>query len=112
MVAAWIRALTGVGPSMASGSHVWSGICADLATAPTRRRNAANSSIPLSLPDGSFPFAQKSMHCPGFPTAPKTTAKVSEWNCTNSTKAARIMPTSPMTFITNALRAANTAERR
>ena len=28
MVAAWISALTGVGPSMASGSHTWSGICA------------------------------------------------------------------------------------
>ena len=26
MVAAWIKALTGVGPSIASGSQVWSGI--------------------------------------------------------------------------------------
>src|SRR2546423_13349819 len=35
MVAAWIRAETGVGPSIASGSQVWSGIWADLAKAPT-----------------------------------------------------------------------------
>src|SRR5207244_13174899 len=34
IVAAWISALTGVGPSIASGSHGWSGICADFATAP------------------------------------------------------------------------------
>src|SRR5579875_674534 len=34
MVAAWIRAETGVGPSMASASHMYRGICADLATAP------------------------------------------------------------------------------
>src|ERR1700686_1457515 len=34
------------------------------------------------------------------------------WYVTNRTKAPRIMPTSPITFITNALRAASTAERR
>ena len=34
MVAAWMRAETGVGPSMASGSHTCSGNCADLPTAP------------------------------------------------------------------------------
>ena len=35
IVAAWISADTGVGPSIASGSQVCSGICADLANAPT-----------------------------------------------------------------------------
>ena len=34
MVAAWIRAETGVGPSMASGNQVWSMNCADLPMAP------------------------------------------------------------------------------
>src|SRR5580704_3658535 len=34
IVAAWINAETGVGPSIASGSQVCSGICADLAAAP------------------------------------------------------------------------------
>ena len=38
MVAAWIRAETGVGPSMASGSQVWSGTWADFANAPTSSR--------------------------------------------------------------------------
>jgi len=68
MVAAWIRALTGVGPSIASGSQVWSGSCADLAIAPTRKRKAASSKTgesvirgrsgvmqdPQSLPPVSF----------------------------------------------------------
>src|SRR6266480_1543747 len=35
MVAAWISADTGVGPSIASGSQTYSGSCADFATAPT-----------------------------------------------------------------------------
>ncbi len=36
IVAAWISEETGVGPSIASGSQVWKGSCADLAKAPTR----------------------------------------------------------------------------
>ena len=40
MVAAWIRALTGVGPSIASGSHTWSGNCALLPTAPQKISSA------------------------------------------------------------------------
>src|SRR5437773_12498375 len=38
IVAAWIRALTGVGPSIASGNQVWRPICADFPIAPTNRR--------------------------------------------------------------------------
>ncbi len=34
IVAAWISADTGAGPSIASGSHTWSGNWADLPTAP------------------------------------------------------------------------------
>src|ERR1700712_1024745 len=34
IVAAWIRALTGVGPAIASGSHTNSGICALLPVTP------------------------------------------------------------------------------
>src|SRR5256714_1054620 len=45
IVAAWIRALTGVGPSIASGSQVWSGSCADLAKAPTSRSRQAATSV-------------------------------------------------------------------
>ena len=39
MVAAWIRAETGVGPSIASGSQTWSGTWADLPTAPQKSRD-------------------------------------------------------------------------
>src|SRR4051794_26432657 len=35
MVAAWISAEIGVGPSIESGSHTCSGTCADLPMAPT-----------------------------------------------------------------------------
>jgi len=38
MVAAWIKAETGVGPSIASGSQMYKGICADFPHAPTIRR--------------------------------------------------------------------------
>ena len=40
MVAAWMRADTGVGPSIASGSQTWSGICALLPHAPTSSMSA------------------------------------------------------------------------
>ncbi len=42
MVAAWISAETGVGPSIASGSQVWKNSCADLPIAPM------NSSTPIT----------------------------------------------------------------
>src|SRR5471030_2360416 len=38
MVAAWIRAEIGVGPSIESGSHTCNGICADLPMAPMNRQ--------------------------------------------------------------------------
>ena len=47
IVAAWISALTGVGPSIASGSHVCSGICADFANAPDEQQHAARRRGPL-----------------------------------------------------------------
>ena len=40
IVAAWMSADTGVGPSIASGSHTYSGNWAHLPTAPTNRRSA------------------------------------------------------------------------
>src|SRR4051794_4337744 len=45
MVAAWMSADTGVGPSMASGSHRYSGSCALLPTAPTNRKKAMAASV-------------------------------------------------------------------
>jgi len=38
MVAAWISAETGVGPSIASGNQVWRPSCADLPIAPMNSR--------------------------------------------------------------------------
>src|ERR1700690_2380496 len=38
MVAAWINAEIGVGPSIESGSHTCSGTCADLPIAPMKRQ--------------------------------------------------------------------------
>ena len=40
MVAAWINAEIGVGPSIASGNQTWSGNCADLPTAPQKMSSA------------------------------------------------------------------------
>src|SRR5215211_1053259 len=45
IVAAWISADTGVGPSIASGSHVWSGSWADFANAPTRIRRQISTRV-------------------------------------------------------------------
>ena len=38
IVAAWIKADIGVGPSIESGSHTCKGICADLPMAPMNRQ--------------------------------------------------------------------------
>src|SRR5207244_4882954 len=50
MVAAWMRADTGVGPSMAAGSQTYSGSWADLPTAPRKSRKAMAVSVPLEAP--------------------------------------------------------------
>ena len=50
IVAAWISALTGVGPSIASGSQVCSGICADFANAPTSSSTQPATRSPLFGP--------------------------------------------------------------
>jgi hypothetical protein len=64
MVAAWINADTGVGPAIASGSQVYSGICALFPVAPTNNKSvipvstvteavgaAANTSAKLTEPN-------------------------------------------------------------
>jgi hypothetical protein len=45
MVAAWIKAETGVGPSIASGNQVCNPICADLPTAPKNKKKQINDNI-------------------------------------------------------------------
>src|SRR3954463_13367949 len=96
MVAAWIRAETGVGPSIASGSQVWSGSWADLANAPTRRSRHATTSVPSFVPKWC-------------PACWKTGRKSSDPTLSRMRNAAITRPTSPITLITNALIPAATA---
>src|SRR6266581_7278638 len=53
MVAAWISADTGVGPSIASGSQTYNGNCADLPAAPRNRSSAIVVNGPTE-PSGSI----------------------------------------------------------
>ena len=50
MVAACIKAETGVGPAMASGNQVNSGIWADLPIAPMNKQKAIKPILPTSDP--------------------------------------------------------------
>src|SRR5919204_119670 len=81
IVAAWMSALTGVGPSIASGSHVWSGSCADFATAPPSRPSATRFT------------SQWFEASPG--ARAKTVSKSSERVCWMSRKNASAMVASP-----------------
>src|SRR5919205_1589822 len=56
IVAAWISAETGVGPSIASGSQVWRPSWADLPIAPTKRRRHAMVSASQSMPRNEMWF--------------------------------------------------------
>src|SRR5882724_5033939 len=61
IVAAWINADTGVGPAIASGSHTYSGICADFPHAPRNSSSAAAVHTPAPSPgtDFSTPWISK-----------------------------------------------------
>jgi hypothetical protein len=50
IVAAWINADTGVGPSIASGNHVWRPIWADLPMAPINNKEQINVNTGKSYP--------------------------------------------------------------
>ena len=98
MVAAWIRAETGVGPSIASGSHVWSGIWADLATAPPSSARARRVTV----------VSESSPDSAASNTGPKS--RLPTWAITRKKPSAMIA--SPRAFMTNAFFAASTAEVR
>ena len=57
MVAAWISALTGVGPSIASGSQVCRPSCADLPMAPMNSRKLTISNAGKYTPRKVTPFS-------------------------------------------------------
>ncbi len=93
MVAAWIRADTGVGPSIASSSQDCSGSCADLPHAPSSR------SSPIAV---TTPWLAE-------PTAPNTPVKVTDPNCWNISMIASDSPTSPTRLAMKAFFAATAA---
>ncbi len=94
-----MRALTGVGPSIASGSQVWSGIWADLATAPPRSPSATSTASVEPSPSASGASAN-------------TTPKSSDPTCCTRMKSASTKVASPTAFMTNAFLPASTGARR
>src|SRR4051795_919242 len=90
MVAAWMRAETGVGPSIASGSQVCSGTCADLANAPTSSRMQPATSDAWSTEKARS-------------TAANVLRKSSDPVPRMMKNVPSTRPTSPTTLITNAL---------
>ena len=104
MVAAWISALTGVGPSIASGSQVWSPICADLPIAPTNSSRHSKVIVSTRIPAKPMVAPAKcgaAARIAGIDTVPNT-RKVP--------KMPSEKPKSPMRLTMNALSAAALAE--
>ncbi len=100
MVAAWISADTGVGPSMASGSQVCSRNCADLPMAPM------NSSRQISV-RASACQPKKLMVLPAIAGAwAKMVSKSTAPTIMNSAKMPSAKPKSPTRLTTKALIAA------
>src|SRR5690348_13188215 len=100
MVAAWMSADTGVGPSIASGSQTYNGNCADFPQAPmNRNRHAA---VIHGSPIRNFPLRAIALTCVYW-IEPKYQAMVSR---------PRMNPASPTRFTMNALLAAVEAEWR
>ena len=89
MVAAWISADTGVGPSIASGSQVCRKSCADLPIAPM------NSSTPIRL--AAFHSVHRNPMLVSASTGPaaKTSSNRTESTRKNSAKMPRAKPKSP-----------------
>ncbi len=98
IVAAWISADTGVGPSMASGSQVCSGSCADLPAAPARNSSAMTVALPVAKA--------------AEPAAANTTLKSSEWKWLHSSTIPTRKAASPTRVTMNAFFAAAAAAGR
>ena len=98
IVAAWINAETGVGPSIASGSQTCSGICADLPVAPTKSSSVAMVMTPIDV-SGARAAA-----------AAATCWKSSVPNVVNTSSMPRMNPKSPIRLTTNAFLPASAAD--
>ena len=104
MVAAWMRAETGVGPSIASGSQVCSRNCADLPIAPMNSSRQASVSASQSKP-------KKWMVLPARPgAAAKICSKPTEPVSAKTRKMPSAKPKSPTRLTTKALIAAALAD--
>src|SRR6476660_6296748 len=104
MVAAWIRALTGVGPSIASGNQVCKPSCADLPIAPTNSSRHSNVIV-------STVMAAKATVDPSMDGAAARIAGID--TVPNTQKVPKMpseKPKSPLRLTTNALSAAALAE--
>ena len=89
IVAAWISADTGVGPAIASGSHTYSGSCADFPIAPTNSRSAIGVAAAAYFPASAF----SNPSIPAMSTVPNTL---------NARKIASRNPKSPIRLTMNA----------
>jgi hypothetical protein len=106
IVAAWISAETGVGPSIASGSQVCSPSCADFPIAPMNRRIQAQLSASTCQP-------RKLIVVPtALGALPNTVSKSSEPKMTKVAKMPSANPKSPTRLTRNALIAAALAATR
>ena len=98
IVAAWMRADTGVGPSIASGSQTNNGICALFPVAPTNSSRQMTDSTP-KCPDST-----------GKRAAASCTARKSKVpNVKKMRKMPRMNPQSPMRFVMKAFFPASAA---
>src|SRR4030088_1134583 len=89
IVAAWISAETGVGPSIASGSQVWRPSWADFPIAPTNRRMQA------SVNDGTCQPRKLIVVATAEGALPNTVVKSSEPKITKTAKIPSAKPKSP-----------------
>ena len=104
MVAAWIRAETGVGPSIASGSQVCRPSWADLPMAPTNSSRQAVSSAGTLLP--------RNMKCAAAMSGAlaKISLKLTEPLSIQTAKMPRAKPKSPTRLTMKAFIAAALAD--
>ena len=117
MVAAWISAETGVGPSMASGSQVWSGNWALLAKAPTASRMQIRviSGLPTPREEAWAKIWGRLSVCRAWGRPAHFSLGGHAGTALRLTKirmAAITSATSPITWVMKALRAASTALSR
>jgi hypothetical protein len=97
IVAAWIRAETGVGPAIASGSQTYRGTCADFPQAPTKRQRHTRVRYGAKR-EGSAAAEVKTFPKSSVPNSAKTP------------KIPRTKPKSPIRLTTNAFFPASAAE--